>query len=51
MAAGEYAVDDKLDKLERSCRCADVPGVADSISSNGDSGLVGIFFVGPILAY
>ena len=34
MAAGEYAVDDKLDKLERSCRCADVPGLADSISYN-----------------
>ena len=51
MAAGEYAVDDKFDKLERACRCADVPGVADSISSNDDSRLVGIFFVGYILAH
>ena len=51
MAAGEYTGDDKLDKFERACRCADVPGVADSISSNGDSGSVGIFLVGPILAY
>ena len=51
MAAGEYAVDDKFDKFEQSCRCSDVPGVADSISSNGDSRSVGIFFVGSILAY
>ena len=51
MAAGKYSVDDKFDKFERACRCADVPGVVDSISSNCDSGLVGIFFVGPILAY
>ena len=42
---------DKFDKFERSCRCADVPGVEDSISSNGDSCLVGILFVGSILAY
>ena len=51
MAEGEYAVDDKLDEFEQACRCADVPGVADSIPSNGDSGLVGVFLVGPILAY
>ena len=51
MAAGEYAVDDKFDKFERACRCADVREVADSISSNGDSGSVGIFFVSPIIAY
>ena len=51
MAAGENAVDDNFEKFERACRCADVPGVVYYISSNGDSGLVGIFFVGPILAY
>ena len=51
MAAGEDSVDDKFDKFERACRYADVPGVADSISSNGDLRLVGIFFVGYILAY
>ena len=51
MAVGEYAVGDKLDKLEQACRCSNVPEVAYSISSNGDSGSVGIFLVGPILAY
>ena len=51
MAAGEDAVDDKFNKFEQSYRCADVPGLGDSISSNGDLGSVGIFFVGPILAY
>ena len=51
IAVGEYAVDDKFDKFERACRCADVLGVADSISSNGDLRSVGIFFVGSILAY
>ena len=51
MAAGEYDVDDKLDKFDQACRWAEVPGVADSIPSNGDSGSVGIFLVGPILAY
>ena len=51
MTAVEYAVDDKLEKFDRSCRCAEIPGVADSISSNGDSGSVGIFLVCPILAY
>ena len=51
MAAGEYPVDDKFDKFERACRCAKVSGVEDSIYFNGDSRLVGIFFVGSILAY
>ena len=51
MAAGEYAVDDKFDKLDQACRCADVPRVADYISSNDCLGLVGIFHVGPLLAY
>ena len=51
MAAGEYTVDYKFDKFERACTCANVPGVADSIPSNGDSRSVGIFFVGYILAY
>ena len=51
MAAGEYPANDTFDKFERSCRCADVPGVEDSISSNVDSRSVGIFFVGSILAY
>ena len=50
MAAEEYAVYDKFEKFEQAYRCADVPGVAYAVSSNGDSGLVGIFFVGPILA-
>ena len=49
--AREYPVDDKFENFERACRCADVPEVAYSISSNGDSGLFGILFVGPILAY
>ena len=51
IAAREYTVDDKLDKFEQSCRCADVPGLEDSISFNGDSGSVGIFRMIPILAY
>ena len=51
MAAGEDSVDDKFDKFERSCRCADVPRVAYSVSSNGDLTLVMIFFVGPILEH
>ena len=51
MEAGEYAVDDKFDKFERACTCANDPGVEDSISSNCDSRSVGIFFVGSILAY
>ena len=50
MAAGEDAVDNKFDKFERSCRYANVPGVAYVVSSNGDLRLVRIFFVGPILA-
>ena len=28
MAAGEEAADDKFDKFERACSCADVPGSA-----------------------
>ena len=51
MAAGEDAVDDKFDKFERACRCADVPGVTNVVSSNGDPRSVGIFFVGSILAH
>ena len=51
MAAGEEAVDDKFDKFERACRCANVPGVAYAVSSNGDPRSVRIFFVGPILAH
>ena len=51
MAAGEYAVDNKFDKFERACRCADVHGVAYAVSTNGDPCLVGIFFVGSILAH
>ena len=51
MEVGEYTVDDKLDKFERSCRCADVPGVEDYISFKGYLGSVGIFLVGPIFSY
>ena len=51
MAAGEEAVDDKFDKFEQACRCADVPGVAYAVSSNGDPCSVRIFFVGPILTH
>ena len=51
MAAGEDAVDDNFEKFEQACRCADVPGVAYGVSSNGDPRLVRIFFVGPILAH
>ena len=40
-----------LDKFKRSCRCTDVPGVAYVVSSYGDPHLVGIFFVGSILAH
>ena len=40
-----------LDKFKRSCRCADVPGVAYVVSSYGDPHLVGIFFVRSILAH
>ena len=50
MVAVEDAVDDKFDKFERACRWADVPGVAYSVSSDGDPRLVWIFFVGSILA-
>ena len=51
MAAGEYALDDKFDKFKQACRCSGVPGVAYVVSSSGDPRLVGIFFVGSILAY
>ena len=51
MAAGEDAVDDKFNKVERSCRCADVPGVTDTVSSDGDPRLLSIFFVVPLLAH
>ena len=51
MAAGEDDVDDEFDKLERACRCTDVPGVSYAVSSNGDPRSVRIFFVGTILAH
>ena len=51
MAAGEDAVDDNFDKFERACRCANIPGVAYAVASNGDTRSVGIFFVGSILAH
>ena len=51
MAVGEYGIDDKFDKFKRSCRCSNIPGVADSIFSNGDLRSVGILFLGSILAY
>ena len=40
MAAVENDVDDKFDNFEQTCRCADVPGVAYAVSSNGDPCLV-----------
>ena len=51
MVAVEDAADDKFDKFEQACRCADVPGVTDVFSSNGDPRLVRILFVGPVLAH
>ena len=51
MAVGEDAVDDKFDKFERACRCANVPRVAYVVSCNGDTLSVGIFFVGSIIAH
>ena len=51
MAAGEDAVDDKFDKLERACRWANVSGVTDAVSSNGDPHSVRILFVGPVIAH
>ena len=51
MEAGDDAVDDKFNKFERACRCADVPGVTDVVSSNGDPRSVRIFFVGPVLSH
>ena len=51
MAAGEDAVDDKFNKSERACRCSDVPGVTDVVSSNVDPRSVRIFFVGPVFAH
>ena len=36
MAEGKDAVDDKFDKFEQACRCSDIPGVTDAVSSNGD---------------
>ena len=51
MAAGEYAVDDKFDKFEQSCRCVDVPGVAYALSSNGYQRSFRIFFVGRVFAH
>ena len=51
MAAGEDAVDDKFEKFERACRCAEVPGVTYAVYSNGDPHWVSIFFVGPVLAH
>ena len=50
MAAGEDAVDDKFNKFGQACRCADVPGVTDAVSSNGYPRSVRIFFVGFVLA-
>ena len=51
MAAGEDAVDDKFNKFERACRCADVPEVTYVVSSYVDLRSVRIFFVGPVLAH
>ena len=51
MAVGEDAVDYKFKQFERACRCSDIPGVTDAVSSNGDPCLVKTFFVGPVLAH
>ena len=51
MVEGEEAVDDEFNQLERSCWCADVPGVTDAVFSNGDPCSVRIFFMGPLLAH
>ena len=51
MAEREEAVDDKFNKFERACRCDNVPGVTDAVSSNVDPRLVRILFVGPVLAH
>ena len=51
MVAGEDAVDDNFEKFERAYRCADVPGVAYAVFSNGDPCLDRIFFVISILAH
>ena len=51
MAAGEDTVDDKVDKFERACRCANIPGVEYAVSPYCDPRLVRIFFVVPILAH
>ena len=51
MAVGEDAVGDEFNQFEQSYWCASVPGVTYAVSSNGDPCLVGIFFMGPVLAH
>ena len=46
----EYTVDHEFEELERSRVSTSVTGVADAIASNGDSGTVGISFLGPYFA-
>ena len=50
IAAGEDAVDYVFNKFERAGWCANVPGVTDAVSSNGDPRSVRIFFMGPVFA-
>ena len=51
IAEGEDAVDYKFNKFERAGWCANVPGVTDAVSSNGDPRSVRIFFVGPVFTH
>ena len=51
IAAGEGAVDYEFNKFERASLCANVPGVKDAVSSNGDPRSVRIFFMGPIFTH
>ena len=48
---GEDAVNYEFNKFKRSGWCANIPGVTDAVSSNGDPRLVRIFFMGPVFAH
>ena len=51
VAEKEDAADDDFNQFERACWCSNVPGVTNTVSSNGDPCLVSIFFMGPVLAH
>ncbi len=47
MGGGKHAVELEFDEFKGTCPGARVTGVAYSVAANGDSGAVGVFFLGP----